>query len=198
MMVRSRGTGEGRQRKSPPRTGNGRAAGEPLFPLRDLPKYEALEALALRFPELDPSAAEAYLVLLRVSADILAAAATHLGRHGLSMGRFSVLMLLLRAQGTGVSPSVLAEKSGVTRATMTGLVDRLEREGLVRRESNQSDRRSHTVRLTPKGDELLSGMLPAHFRRVARLMAQVGAGERKSLVALLEKVKKGLPFIRDP
>jgi DNA-binding MarR family transcriptional regulator len=172
--------------------------GEPLFPLREMPKYEALEALARRFPELDPSAAEAYLVLLRVSTDILAAMDTHLGRHGLSKGRFSVLMLLLRADEDGISPSVLADRSGVTRATITGLVDGLEREGFIRREGSRDDRRSHAVRLTPRGEEFLRDMLPGYFRRVAGLMAKLTAGERKTLVRLLARVNEGLSCIRDP
>jgi DNA-binding MarR family transcriptional regulator len=159
-------------------------AGEPLFPLRELPKYEALEALARRFPELDPSAAEAYLVLLRVSTDILAAMDTHL--------------VLLRADGDGISPSVLAARSGVTRATVTGLVDGLEREGFIRREGSRHDRRSHAVRLTPRGEEFLRDMLPAHFRRVAGLMAKLTAADRKTLVRLLARVNQGLPSIRDP
>lgn len=175
-----------------------RFAEEPLFPLRELPKYQALEAFARRFPELDPSAVEAHLMLLRVSTDVLAAMDTHLGRHGLSKGRFSVLMLLLRAEGDGLSPSVLAERSGVSRATMTGLVDGLERDGLVQREGSRADRRSHVVRLTIHGDGLLREILPVHFRRIARLMAKLDTEDRKTLVRLLTRVGDGLACMREP
>ena len=172
-------------------------APEPLFPLRDLPKYEVLQAMALRFPELDPGAVEAYLMLLRVSTDVLAAMDVHLTRRGLSKGRFSILMLLLREEGAGLSPSTLAERSGVTRATVTGLLDILERDGFVRRQETPDDRRSHTIYLTSRGERFLREMLPPHFRRVATLMAKLSADERGVLVRLLAKINDALPFIRE-
>lgn len=177
---------------------DGASGKEPLFPLRELPRFEALEALAKRFPELDPSAAEAYLVLLRVSTDILESMEVHLGRHGLSRGRFGILMMLLRAEGEGVSPSMMARSSGVTRATITGLVDGLERDDLVRREHTERDRRSYVVRLTPKGEKFMRDLLPHHLRRVARLMKKLSREERGTLVELLMRVNDALPLIRNP
>jgi DNA-binding MarR family transcriptional regulator len=165
--------------------------------LREVPKYEAIEALAQRFPELDPSAAEAYLTLLRVSTDVLAAMDVHLGRRGLSKGRFSVLMQLLRAEGDGLSPSALADGSGVTRATVTGLVDVLKRDGMVRRQGLPGDRRSQLVSLTARGQRFLRKMLPGHFERVGRLMAELTTVERRQLVNLLTKVNDGLAMIRE-
>lgn len=194
-MVRKLRTGSDDSGLSPGSHSHETATREPLFPLREIPKYEALQALARQFPELDPSAAEAYLVLLRVSTDILAAMETHLARRGLSKGRFSILMLLLREHGGGLSPSVLAERCGVTRATVTGLLDVLERDGLVRRQGSSADRRSQVISLTSGGQRFLRNILPAHFSRVARLMDHLTPAERRTLVKLLTRVNENLSAV---
>jgi DNA-binding MarR family transcriptional regulator len=160
--------------------------------LRDLPKYEAIQQRASRYPEIDPGAVVSYLVLLRVAQDVLSATEAFLNRHEMSHGRFSVLMLLNRNPEHPVSPSDLAAKSGVTRATMTGLLDGLERERLVHREPDKGDRRMLMVELTPKGRKLLDGMLPDYYRLLAAIMNELGDGEKKQLIELLNKVNSGL------
>lgn len=167
-----------------------------MFLLRDIPKYEAIQATAARYPDLQPRAAEAYLVLLRVASDVLSSVDRHIAAHGLSQARFTVLMLLNcgACEGQG-SPSDLATRAGVSRATMTGLVDGLERDGLVAREPHEDDRRMLTVRLTPRGRETLEAILPGHFRYVARLMSGLSEEEQVELVGLLAKLRERLPEV---
>jgi DNA-binding MarR family transcriptional regulator len=62
---------------------------------------------------------------------------------------------LLRDHGA-LSPSALGEKLIVTRATVTGLVDSLERRGFVERSPHPEDRRSLLIRITPSGLEVLA------------------------------------------
>src|SRR5664279_1507836 len=57
---------------------------------------------------------------------------------------------ILRDHGT-MSPSELGERLIVTRATVTGLLDSLERRGFVSRSANPADRRSLLVEVTPAG-----------------------------------------------
>ncbi|RYG65247.1 MarR family transcriptional regulator, partial [bacterium] len=114
------------------------------FLLRELPRYECLEMRSRRYPDLDAGAVEATLVMLRVASDVLEAFASHLARNGTSQGRFSVLMILDRFIGSELLPSELAEKIGVTRATMTGLLDGLEKDGFVQRRQHPDDRRALT------------------------------------------------------
>ncbi len=159
--------------------------------LKDLPRYECLLEAAKQFPDLDPSATEVYLHLLRTSDDAFGALTAHLHRAGLSQGRFTVLMLLID-KGTGCArastPAELADRSGVTRATMTGLIDTLERDGLVSREPDLADRRMMSVKLTAKGEALIHDYLPGHFRRTAALVEPLTENERKTLVKLLAKI----------
>jgi DNA-binding MarR family transcriptional regulator len=166
-----------------------------MFYLRDLPKYEAIRQRAARYPELDPRALEAFLVLLRVASDVLDGLEAFLARHGTSQGKFTILMLLNRDPEVGVSPSELADRSGVTRATITGLLDGLSREKLVVREDDAGDRRKAVVRLTRRGRTHLEAMLPEYYRQIAELMGEVSDEEKVHLIGLLGKVNARLPAL---
>lgn len=172
----------------------------PLLMLKELPRYECLLEAAEKFPGLDPSATAALLHLFRTGDVVFGLIDRNLARHNLSQGGFGVLMLLLKSSETeagstsrgGTSgprtPAELAEAASVTRATMTGLIDTLERDGLVRRKPDPDDRRMMSVRLTPKGENFLRGLLPSHFQLTASLMQPLCETERKTMVRLLNKL----------
>ncbi|HEY4301851.1 MAG TPA: MarR family transcriptional regulator [Candidatus Didemnitutus sp.] len=175
----------------------------PNLLLKDLPRYDCLREAAREFPDLDPSAAEAFLHVLRTGDDVFAVTERLLTEHGISHGRFGVLMLLWRGTqakgrapaeddcgGGPRTPAELAEAAGVTRATMTGLVDTLERDGFVKRQPDPDDRRMMSVRLTAKGERFLREFLPVHFRSIAGLMGGLSESERKTLVSLLTKIQR--------
>jgi DNA-binding MarR family transcriptional regulator len=166
--------------------------------LRDLPKYEAIERRAERYPEIDPASVVSYLILLRVASDVLAAIEAYLARHDMSQGRFTVLALLNREPDEPMCPSDLAIRSGVTRATMTGLLDGLARERLIRREPAKDDRRMLLVELTPRGRKMLDEIFPDYYRRIAKLMGHLSPAEKKQLVELLNKITPGLPAMAEP
>jgi DNA-binding MarR family transcriptional regulator len=176
----------------------------PRLLLKDLPRYECLLEASKEFPELDPSAMEAFLHLLLTGDDVFAVSERNLSEHGISHGRFGVLMLLWRGgqprdpkvveaddcTNGPRTPAELAEAAGVTRATMTGLVDTLERDGLVKREPDPNDRRMMSVVLTAKAEKFLNKFLPGHFKVISGLMAPLSEAERKSLVRLLVKIQQ--------
>jgi DNA-binding MarR family transcriptional regulator len=160
--------------------------------LKDVPRYECLLKAAERYPTLNPSACEAFLHLLRTGDAVFAAESAYLAGHDISQGRFTVLMLLNRCPGQQSTPAELATEAGVSRATMTGLVDTLEKDGLVTRRDDSSDRRAVLVQLTPAGRRLLDQMLPGYFASVTKMMHPLNQAERKQLVALLQKIQRGL------
>lgn len=100
-----------------------------------------------------------------------------------------MLLFLLDVAPDGLAPNALAEQAGVTRATVTGLLDGLEREGLIERHANAEDRRALCIRLTSKGKQLASTVIDQHGRWIAGLFGNLSAHERKQLAALLEKVR---------
>jgi DNA-binding MarR family transcriptional regulator len=164
----------------------------PLLMLKEMPRYECLLRAAERYPALDPSAFEAFLHLLRTGDSVFAAENSFLHEQGISQGRFTVLMLLNRLCEEPSTPAALADQSNVTRATMSGLLDTLEKDGMVARETAADDRRTVLVRLTDKGQSLLDRMLPEYCRAVSSIMEPLSDTERKILVGLLQKILGGL------
>ncbi len=176
----------------------------PHLLLKDLPRYECLLEAAKEFPDLDPSATEVFLHLLHTGDEVFAISDRSLAAHNISHGRFGVLMLLWRsvqpraAALMGAEPCVagprtpaeLADAAGVTRATMTGLIDTLERDGYVKREPDPNDRRMMSVLLTPRGEKFLIEFLPSHFKAITSIMSTLTETERKTLVRLLGKVQE--------
>lgn len=168
----------------------------PHLLIKDLPRYECLIEAAKHYPELDPSACEVFLHLLRAGDEAFLHAEQNLTQHNISHGRFSVLTLLAKgcpADGTsaanaGLTPAELADNARVTRATMTGLIDTLERDGFVRREADTHDRRMMRICLTPKARDFLRELLPTHFSRMAAVMSELSESERRTLVDLLNKI----------
>ena len=165
----------------------------PLLMIKDLPRYECLLEAAKEFPDLDPSATEVFLHLLRTGDEAFRVVESHLAKHDITQGGFSVLMALWGhcrrdERDVPLSPAALAERTGVTRATMTGLIDTLEHAGLVRRAPDREDRRMMTIELTARGERLLHKILPDHFRQMAWLMAPLSEHDRKTLVRLLTKL----------
>jgi DNA-binding MarR family transcriptional regulator len=159
--------------------------------LKNLPRYECLLEAAQQFPDLDPSACEAFLHVLRAGDEAFHGCDEYMAAHNLSQGRFTVLMLLMDKGGEvphTSTPAGLADLAGVARATMTGLIDTLEKDGLVRREPDPVDRRMMSVSLTQRGRDVLRQVLPEHFQRMAALMRPLSIPERKTLVHLLSKI----------
>jgi DNA-binding MarR family transcriptional regulator len=163
----------------------------PFLLIKNLPRYECLLEACKLFPDLDPSACEVFLRLMQAGDEAFRVVDSHLAEHQISQGRFMVLMLLLNKLTNcdhPRTPAELADLSHVTRATMTGLIDTLERDGLVTREPDPTDRRMLSVTLTNKGRALLEKILPMHFKRMAALMQPLTEPERKILVGLLTKI----------
>jgi DNA-binding MarR family transcriptional regulator len=161
--------------------------------LKDVPRFDCLLKAAERYPTLSPSAASAFFNLLRTGDAVFEAESAYLSQYEISQGRFTVLMLLNGCAEKPSTPADLAEKAGVTRATMTGLVDTLEKDGLVTRADDPRDRRTVLVQLTAAGRELLDEVLPGYFAAVTKMMHPLSRTERTQLIALLQKIQRGLP-----
>lgn len=162
-----------------------------FFPKKATP-HEVLERQSRRYPEMDLTAVEAMSALLRVAAQILNMTDEQLSRQKTSRGKLSVLFHINKDPGRPATPSELADAIGVTRATITGLLDGLERDGMVKREAGR-DARSIDVHMTPKGKKFLEDILPDRYKRVRALMKGLSDEDRRTLQRLVSKVEQGLP-----
>lgn len=163
-----------------------------MFYLLDQPTEEEFESLARRYEDMEPSSVKAAVTLLKTGSDLLTGFETMLTRYGLSQGRFLILVVMNRQPDRATTPSVLAEKIGVTRATMTGLIHGLVKDGMIERHDHPQDRRRQNLRLTPHGKDVLESLLPDYWSRIYRLMGALSVDEEQTLIMLLTKVASGL------
>ncbi|MES9997668.1 MarR family transcriptional regulator [Desulfovibrio aminophilus] len=160
--------------------------------VRDFPDQAMLLDISKRFSAMDPRALRASLALAVTHHDMLESFERFLGGYGLSQGRFLALMVMYRTPEQAVAPSFLARSIGVTRATMTGFLDGLERTGLLERHGDERDRRRKLVRLTTKGLELLRHVVPEYCRRTTRFATHLMPEEWATLHALLARLQDGV------
>lgn len=151
-------------------------------------KYATLFQLSKRIKGLDTASTESCLELMRTAWDVRQFIKERFFRAKLSEGRFTVLALLLGAKDWTLTPSELAAGSGVTRATMTGLLDGLEGDGMLERKAFKNDRRKTAVKLTKKGRDFLLELLPGYFELLAELGSGLSDSQRKTLSRLLDTI----------
>ena len=156
-----------------------------MLQLKDLPDAKILKKFADRYPQADADSVIQFLNILRIGSALSDALDGFLGKYGLLQGRWWVLILLMREDTLTSTPSQLAEKAGVSRATMTGLIDGLVREGLVARLTDDKDRRKYDIRLTASGQAKLDEVMPDYYARVKNLMATIPAAPREILLTQL-------------
>ncbi|MGR2660674.1 MarR family winged helix-turn-helix transcriptional regulator [Chromobacterium haemolyticum] len=133
------------------------------------------------------------LLLLWLSDDVLGAVNTDLRTLDVTESKLNVLMLFsLQERGWWrngpLTPSAIADYLGVTRSTVTGQLDWLERRGLLQRQLRDEDRRSLELSLTEAGRELLRQALPGFWRACQRLTEALDESECAVLWSLLAKV----------
>jgi len=90
----------------------------------------------------------------------------------------------------GLTMSELSRRLMVTNGNLTGLVDRLVREGLVARAVSQPDRRAQMISLTTAGKRALNTMTPAHAGWITDMFDGLSDTERRQLYRLLGKLKR--------
>ena len=105
--------------------------------------------------------------------------------HGLTPQQGQLLCVLM-AHPYGMTE--LGATLGLAKSSLTGLVDRTERNGLVRRETDPQDTRAVRVTLTPRGSTLAEQFYGETCRRIERLPAGLSTAERDTLIGLLGRV----------
>jgi len=114
-----------------------------------------------------------------------------LRQQNLTSAQLNTLLVLRVAEPNGLLMSEIGRKLVVTKSNVTGLIDRLERQGLVGR-SRRSDRRSTLVRLTREGFKLLDRTAPRHVELICELTACLTEQEKRTLVRLLTRLRREL------
>jgi DNA-binding MarR family transcriptional regulator len=160
--------------------------------LKKLPTEEVLREMKARFPSMDIEVAGTYVHYLRTSTTVLARMESILAGYDMTPARLPVLLSLLHAGANGIRPSDLADEVGVTRATMTGLLDSLEKAGLIAREADPSDRRALVIKITPIGTAVCERVFPIHMRNITTLLKDLSEADHRALRTCMAKIQAGL------
>ena len=110
-----------------------------------------------------------------------------LGRYGLSQPQFFLLIALYEEDDILITR--LAEKVALDKSTLTGILDRLERDGLVKRVASPDDRRALFVRLTARARELQDDLTRIYDEINRRFLSRLTHQEREIFNAILKKLE---------
>jgi MarR family 2-MHQ and catechol resistance regulon transcriptional repressor len=113
-------------------------------------------------------------------------------RFGLTEPQFNILVLLAKKGNEGMVFTEIGRKMLVSRANVTGLIDRLEREGFITRNGQPNDRRTKLAMITEKGLDMLRRIIPSHCDKINQLTAALNGQEKRALVGSLTKVNQTL------
>ncbi|MBI3910479.1 MAG: MarR family transcriptional regulator [Armatimonadetes bacterium] len=118
--------------------------------------------------------------------------------HGVTGPQFGVLRCVDEAGPEGLPLSHLSERLMISCGHITGVVDRLEQNGFLRRERSRSDRRVVRARLTARGREIHRRLVPAYREKIAALLAALNLDEQRELARLCEQLHFALEADRRP
>lgn len=110
-------------------------------------------------------------------------------KHNTTLPRFDVLAALYRRR-EGVTMSELSRMLLVSNGNATAVVDRLERDCLVRRTQSEADRRTVFVALTPTGLEQFEGLAADHEAEIGRIFGSVSEADLDALTEILKRMVK--------
>jgi DNA-binding MarR family transcriptional regulator len=130
---------------------------------------------------------EALIELLRTAETLWNASRIFFDRWDLSPSQFNVLNLLYD-HPEGCTQIELSRRLIMHRSNVTGLVDRLESRGLLRRTNSQTDRRAFNVILTPEGKKLIEKILPNFYEAAEAVWGTMPTHRALQLVAELQTV----------
>ena len=149
--------------------------------------YNYLEFKIIACEELIMSdALKLYIALSRAYQTILRHDERDVARHGLNLTEFAVLELLYHK---GPHPlQQIGSKILITTGTITYVINKLEKKGLLYREPCELDKRKIYAVLSEQGQRLVQTIFPDHARNLEFALAGLDAAEQQTAAALLKKL----------
>jgi len=129
-----------------------------------------------------------WLLLHRVRDGIVLCEDSIFGNYGLTTEQFSVLAAV-KSRGGSLKPSELATILARRPNSVTMLVDRMVKAGLVKRTRDRKDRRGVNVSLTSKGEKALGPATPAGWEFIQKILSPLSDKDKQTLTGMLEAVK---------
>ncbi|WP_136065349.1 homoprotocatechuate degradation operon regulator HpaR [Modicisalibacter radicis] len=113
----------------------------------------------------------------------------HLNRNNITEQQWRVIRILWQSDEQTLESHQLAELACILRPSLTGVLVRLEQNGLVHRWKPESDQRRLCITLTPKGNALFDDMKEEMMRQYQKIQQALGKEKYRTLMNLLAEVK---------
>jgi DNA-binding MarR family transcriptional regulator len=170
--------------------------GKPLS-LPTVPPPTVVEALRKRLSGLDLPAIDMVFALRATMQQLDNAVTEWMAGTAGTPARFQILMLLWASEGDGVPHKEIAKAREVTRATVSGLMTGLERDGLVKSFVDRDDRRNLIATLTSKGRAIVEQAIDSNVTPLRAVVASLSADELETLTSLLRRLRQGFVATRE-
>ncbi len=144
-----------------------------------------------RYPDASAVATESAMNLV-LTADLIVKRITGLLRPFELSPAGGLVLGILADSDSALSPNKIAEDLIISRATVTGLLDSLERRGYVRRNPHDSDRRMLLIELTDKGKKVARDFRPIVHRHEKAWLAALSEKEQRQLIDALHRIQAAL------
>ncbi|QOV88502.1 MarR family winged helix-turn-helix transcriptional regulator [Humisphaera borealis] len=155
---------------------------------------------AVEFPQPRNASEAAFRSIVRTSVLLRRMMEPYFEQHGISGAQWAVLRALERAESKSFRHLRVNELSDwllVRPPSITSVVSRLRRDGLVRQEVCRDDHRARQLSLTAGGRRLVARVLEGHAERIEMVLSPLEEPERDQLAALLERVADHMGALAD-
>ncbi len=134
---------------------------------------------------------EAILKMIRVSNSLIKTADRFFKQYNVTTAQYNVLVILNSSEGK-VNQSGLGNQLVVSRSDVTGIIDRLEKLGYVKREDSGEDRRVKFIALTEKGRNLIKKVEDSYFETLKHAVRFLNDKSKNNLLEITGKIEKAV------
>jgi MarR family transcriptional regulator, 2-MHQ and catechol-resistance regulon repressor len=134
----------------------------------------------------DSSGTHVWLVLMKAQRALARQASKSIGQFDVGLSDFAILEILLHKGPLLVND--IGRRIELTSGATTSAVDRLEARGLVRRSTDDTDRRARVIHLTAEGKAYIQPIFAVHKQAMDDAASVLSAAERATLIELLKKL----------
>ena len=157
--------------------------------IREADVHEAVTGLKRLFPDLDPLALEATMMLERTHALMLDARAAYWAKFGITARRFILLRHLYLAEGKRLSMGEIATVLNAGTPNVTQIIAGMVRDELVTRTIGEDDRRVIYAVLTAKGEDVFESVFSQNAMRLKDSWTPLTDKEKQQLVNMLARLR---------
>lgn len=164
--------------------------------LTEIFSFEIFRQIQGALPDEEVARLKSLVVLLQTAANIKEEMRMRFASFGVSQSKYYILILLHEKSGEFSTPSQIADFAGISRATVSGLLDGLEHDGLIERHADKEDRRMMRLNITEKGKRVLQEILPYDCKITLGLMSCLSNEEVCSLTSIIDKLNNRLSELK--